>query len=49
MDNFIEGISDIQETMDMAGSRTTAMLSPRSTHSQVQFTYQQPPISLGFE
>ena len=46
MDNFIEGISDIQDTEDMTGSRTTGaagFFSPRSTNHNVQFTYQSPP------
>lgn len=45
MDNFIEGISDIQDTEDITESRTTGaagLFSPRSPSQNVHFTYQSP-------
>ena len=45
MDHYIEGVSDIQDTEDMTGSRTTgvgAFFSPRSVAPNIQFTYESP-------
>lgn len=45
--NFIEGISDIQDTEDIVASRTTGVYSPRAN---VNFTYQSPVLTNhGFE